>query len=83
MSIQVIDGDPPFVIDRRLPLIFQRAPGVLELVADDDEEVCQFSSPEVAESWLLAEVGVDGLEHYHWTIMPKAKTEEPYMERVE
>jgi hypothetical protein len=72
MSLKIRDGNPPFVIDRgpAAVSIFRRAPGARELVADDDGEALAFPTEEVAESWLLQMVGLEGLEAYAWTILP-------------
>ena len=75
MSIQVKEGQPPFVIDCSLPRgIFQRAPGALELVATEEDQAMTFASAEEAEAFLRSELDEQGLAAYDWTILPHEQT---------
>lgn len=76
MSISVREGEGPYVIDRRLPPIFERAPGVYHLAARvGTDDPLLFDTPEEARALLEAEVGREVLDSFDWVILPLADTE--------
>jgi len=69
--IEVKEGPGPFVIDRRLPSIFVRAPGVLELVSEEEgTEALRFPSAQAAWDFLHEKLDAEGVAAYRWTILP-------------
>ena len=71
--IKVTPGDGPWVIDRRLPPIFERAPGVWSLVADGETPM-RFATWESAEAFLRKRLDDDEIASYDWVILPEAST---------
>lgn len=67
-------GEAPFVIDRRLPPIFERAPNTYELVATENYEPMLFSTPEEAETYLRERLDQHSIASFEWTITPFAET---------
>ena len=72
MSVEIKEGEGPFVIDRSLPTgVFERVPGTYELASLDGEHHATFATAEEAEQTLREHVPGGTLAAYDWTILPE------------
>jgi hypothetical protein len=75
--IHRIDGDPPFVIDRKPPAFIERAPGNFSLVSHQDtpDVPLEFDTHDEAVEVLRREMDEDTIAAYDWRVIPKSQLE--------
>lgn len=70
-------GEAPYYLDcAPADGLFERAPGALSLVCDENESPARFEDPEEAEQFLLANVDATERSAYRWTLVSAAEVQD-------